>query len=190
MGRIGLVAAILALLLLGAAGTLGAEVKKPGPPVSHELSVAILDMARAFKECRYYDEKMAALHAEIDAEDQILKRRAAELQRRSESKDDDFDQSSAQKERDELQALVVAQRRHRLRSEAAIYRTVYQELLRQLEGYCGKKGIVLVLKVGGSLKEREPFCHVPLSYPEKICWHGNEITGEMVERVNASLAEK
>lgn len=192
MVRIGIAAVII--VLLAAAGALDAELEKgedaakPGSE-SPGLSVAALDMSRVFEECHYFSEKMAALHAEIEMEDVRAKRRADEIQAAIAAKGALSPDSPERKAREELYLQFRDQGRDFLRRESGIYRTVYRELQRHLEGYCDERGIVLVFRCGDqSLSHMEYGYHLD-NDTKNPYWHANDITGEIIQRLNAHFDE-
>jgi hypothetical protein len=182
MGRIGLTLAVFALL--GAPDSLDPEADKGGdisasPPNKKGSLVAVLDVAKAVKECQYFKEHIRALKAEADPVFARMKRKAEEIRRDMESGDLLLPDPAKRKAREQFNTEIAKLRLSFLRREAEIYRRVRDELQNQAKMYCEEN------ELAGPVFSSASSDHGTEARPPY-----RDITDAVIERLNSHLAKE
>ena len=182
MGRIGL--AVVVFALLGAPGSLDSKAGKGGdisasPPDKQDSLVAVLDVARAVRECEYFKEHIGALRAEADPVFARMKRKAEDIRRGMESGELLLPDPAKRKAREEFNTEIAKLRLSFLRREAEIYRRVRDELQRQAKMYCEEN------KLAGPV-----FSSASSGQGTEVRHPCQDITDAVIERLNSHLAKK
>jgi len=92
-----------------------------------------------------------------------------------------------------VRAETESRRKSILQRESDIYLTVYRELLREVEAYCGEHGIAVVYAVRDEEIDPGNPSDVLRAIQRKGVWHepdAQDITEDIVQRVNARSTGK
>lgn len=163
------------------------------PPAAPATRVALLDLARIFKEHEGFKRKSDALRREVEQAEGQLKARKAELQSAADSLAALPKESGQAKKLEEqivhdtaeLKESVNERKKRFFEMEAAIYSECYRETMAEVERYAKQRGINIVLRFNGDPYDPADPQSVQKELNKAILYQdGIDITDEILQSVN------
>lgn len=163
------------------------------PPAAPATRVALLDLARIFKEHEGFKRKSDALRQEVEQAEGQLKARKAELQANADSLAALPKESNQAKKLEEqiahdtaeLTAHVNERKKRFFQTEAAIYSECYREIMAEVERYAKQRGINLVMRFNRDPHDPADPQSVQKELNKAILYQdGIDITDEILQSVN------
>lgn len=115
----------------------------------HRVPVALLDVAKAFKQYDEFNAGMNGIKAEVDAFEKEIRAEQAEIQRLAEAGSAQGSGKTAEelkKIQADLQAKIAAKRQRFLADEAQLYFDSYERISEVVEQIAGEREIGIVLR--------------------------------------------
>lgn len=165
------------------------EVVKPRPAAA----VAVIDIAKVFKEHSAFKKRMAELKTMFEDFQATSKARQAEIEQLAtaaktlKTGTDPFEQETRRVQRMavELQADATAMQRKLMKEEAEIYAAIYREVGEKVSAYARANGIRLVLRFNGDPMDTSDRNSVLVGVNNSIVFQDQlDITDEIIRRVN------
>jgi Skp family chaperone for outer membrane proteins len=159
-----LVAAVGGILLVLGLAALTAEAQRPAAQgVQPQGGVALLDVSRVFKNHDRFQQMMAQMKTDVQAEEEAVKKEKetigglVEQLKGLKAGSPDYkqlEQHIATRQAD-LNVNLSLRRKEFLLREAKIYHGVYQELQQEVQSYAARAGIAIVLRYNGDPVDAE-----------------------------------
>jgi Skp family chaperone for outer membrane proteins len=163
------------------------------PPAVQPTRVALLDLARVFKNHDRFKQKSAELRSEVEQAERQLKARKAELQAAADSLQALPKESSQAKKLEEqitsdsaeLNGSVLRQKKQFIEKEAAIYLECHREVMAEVERYAKERGINLVMRFNSDLFDPADPQGIQKELNRTVLYQdGIDITDEILHAVN------
>jgi Skp family chaperone for outer membrane proteins len=163
------------------------------PPAVPPTRVALLDLARIFKNHVHFKQQSESLRREVEQAEQQLRTRKAELQAAAESLQTLPKGSSQAKKLEEqiahdqaeITAHVNEQKKHFFEVEAAMYYECHREIMAEVERYAKAHSVNLVMRFNGDPYDPADPKSLQMELNKAILFHeGIDITDEILQAVN------
>lgn len=133
------------------------EALSDEPPAAdrpHKVPIAVVDIARVYKEHREFNAQMLEVKGQIEDFEKEVRKKQAEIQALTpadpgSAQTSGTDAEQASKLSAALQAEVAAKRAEFLNIEARIYFEIYQAIERQTTQICRERDIGIVVRMNG-----------------------------------------
>lgn len=160
--------------------------------------VAVLDVAKVFKEHTVFNARMEKLKSEVDDFDLSIKQEAEALRSEMEALKDNVEPSSdafkagqgelARKDAD-LKIKTNQKRQEILDQEAELYLATYQEIQGHVEQLCVEYGITLVLRYDSTPIDKSDRASVIKGVNRPIIFQRNlDLTNHVIPKVKSTQA--
>jgi len=194
--RLALLITVGALAVVWHVGHLAATVQQPDGDVSEpaDSDIAVLDVARVFKEHALFKRQIAKLKQEVQNMDAEIRLRGQEVQRLQKQLEAATEGSPEQQR---LQDQVIAQtgqlradtekyKAQLLQREALVYRQAYQQVVEEVQVYAKQRHIRLVVRHQGDSIDSTVAKKVLQNINRFVVFQdGLEITDAIIERLDA-----
>lgn len=165
----------------------------PRPDTAEPTHLALIDMAKVFKQSKMFESKRDALKQQISESEEVARTKRAALERLNKSleglekgtEDRTEVERLVKKSNDEFETYRREESAKFLKAESTIYREVYELATSEVAKYCRDHGIDVVIRFNG-----EP---LPVDKPQELLQsmnrqivyeNGLDITDEIVVAVN------
>jgi Skp family chaperone for outer membrane proteins len=188
-------------LLVFACWALGRLSAREAPAPAFGYSrIALLDLAKIYKELPALKEQMEAIKSAVSDEEKSVKDQAALIAASEEklknttegtTEYDDLQKSIA-KSKTELAENVNGRRAYFYQREAEIYAAVYRDVEQETAAYAREKQIALVLRFSGDEMKTDDPRSVMTFINRPVIWHDTQldITPEILKRLKTKPKKK
>ena len=125
--------------------------ERPAADAPHKIPVALLDVAKVFKNCREFNDKMNQMKTEIDQFDREMRKRAEEMQKLAPNDTGSAPSSSVKNEqlenlKEAFKTDVAAKKQVFLVEEARVYAAIYAKIEDAVAKISRMRDVGLVLR--------------------------------------------
>lgn len=165
----------------------------PRPDTAEPTRLALIDMAKVFKQSKVFESKRDALKQQISEAEEVARTKQAALERLTKNLQD-FEKGTedraevermVKKAKDEFEAYRREEQARFLKAESTIYREIYELATSEVAKYCRDHGIDVVIRFNGDPLPVDKPQELLQSMNRQIVYeNGLDITDEIILAVN------